>query len=119
MNKCWIFFHLQVAAPNNRRFRLSEMKMRFGRNILYLLFSVVAVGQTQPQPTALPEARVSSFTIGADSVTVVHVRPGYVSSVRLPEGVSSVAIGNPKTFDAEHSEAEPRLVFLRPLSAKP
>lgn len=93
--------------------------MKVCRIFLYLLFSVLAVGQTPPQPAALPEARVSSFTIGADPVTVVHVRPGYVSSVRLPEEVSSVAIGDPKAFDAEHSEAEPRLVFLRPLSAKP
>lgn len=93
--------------------------MKFCRKFFYLLFSAVAAGQTQPQPTTLPEARVSSFTIGADPVTVVHVRPGYVSSVRLPEEVSSVAIGDPKAFDAEHSESEPRLVFLRPLSAKP
>jgi|SRR5579864_775513 len=93
--------------------------MKVCRNFLYLLFSVVAVGQTQSQPGVLPEARVSAFTIGVDPVTVVRVRPGYVSSVRVPEEVSSVVIGDPKAFDAEHSEAEPRLVFLRPLSAKP
>src|SRR5579864_2568301 len=92
--------------------------MKVCRNFLYLLFSVVAVGQTQSQPGVLPEARVSAFTIGVDPVTVVRVRPGYVSSVRVPEEVSSVVIGDPKAFDAEHSEAEPRLVFLRPLSAK-
>lgn len=95
--------------------------MRISKNFLYLLLSVAAVGQTQPQPqpAALPEARVSIFTVGTDPVTVVQVRPGYVTSIKLPEEVSSVAIGDPKTFDAEHSEAEPRLVFLRPLSAKP
>lgn len=95
--------------------------MKIGRDFLYLLFSAVAVAQTQPQgqPAILPDARVSSFTIGAEPVTVVHVRPGYVSSVRVPEEVSSVAVGDPKAFDAEHSEAEPRLVFLRPLSIKP
>ena len=92
--------------------------MKICRNFLYLLFSVVAVGQTQPQQV-LPEGRVSSVTIGVDSITVLRVRPGYVSSVRLPEDVSSVVIGDPKSFATEHSEAEPRLVFLRPLSAKP
>ncbi|MFZ0284651.1 MAG: hypothetical protein WAL32_05430 [Terriglobales bacterium] len=50
-------------------------------------------------------------------MTVLHLRPGYVSSVRLPEDVISVVLGNPSTFKAEHSEAEPRLVFLKPTTA--
>jgi hypothetical protein len=37
--------------------------------------------------------------------------------VRLPEDVSSVVLGNPGTFKAEHSEAEPRLVFLKPTTS--
>lgn len=94
--------------------------MKICRNFVYILFSAVAVGQTQPQPAAaLPEGRVSSLTIGVESITVLHVRAGYVSSVRMPEDVSSVVIGDPKSFATEHSEAEPRLVFLRPLSTKP
>src|SRR5579864_4674420 len=92
--------------------------MKVCRNFLYLLFSAVAIAQIQPQPGVLPEGRVSSLTIGVEAITVLHVRPGYVSSVRLPEDVSSVVIGDPKSFATEHSEAEPRLVFLRPLSAK-
>ncbi|MGA7217652.1 MAG: hypothetical protein WBX38_05030 [Candidatus Sulfotelmatobacter sp.] len=54
------------------------------------------------------------LTLDTQSVTVLHLRPGYVSSVRLPEEVSSVVLGNPGTFKAEHSDAEPRLVFLKP-----
>ena len=54
------------------------------------------------------------LTLDTQSVTVLHLRPAYVSSVRLPEDVSSVVLGNPGTFKAEHSEAEPRLVFLKP-----
>ncbi|MGA8429785.1 MAG: hypothetical protein WB729_08195 [Candidatus Sulfotelmatobacter sp.] len=57
------------------------------------------------------------LTLDTQSVTVLHLRPGYVSSVRLPEDVSSVVLGNPSTFKAEHSEAEPRLVFLKPTTA--
>ncbi|MFZ3263046.1 MAG: hypothetical protein WA172_03530 [Terriglobales bacterium] len=57
------------------------------------------------------------LTLDTQSVTVLHLRPGYVSSVRLPEDVSSVVLGNPGTFKAEHSEAEPRLVFLKPTTA--
>src|SRR5690242_19636036 len=115
MSKCWIFSH--VTKPNAQgAFLNSEVNMKICRNFVYLLFSVVAVGQTQPQPAALPEGRVSSLTIGIEAITILHVRPGYVCSVRLPEDVSSVVIGDPKSFSTEHSEAEPRLVFLRPLS---
>lgn len=42
-----------------------------------------------------------------------------MSSVRLPEEVSSVVLGDPAAFKGEHSEAEPRLVFFKPASSKP
>jgi hypothetical protein len=50
---------------------------------------------------------------------VLHLRPGYVSSVRVLEDVSSVVLGDPGTFKAEHSEAEPHLVFFKATSPKP
>jgi len=68
-------------------------------------------------PRVLPDGRILRLTLDTQSVTVLHLRPGYVSSVRLPEDVSSVVLGNPSTFKAEHSDAEPRLVFLKPASA--
>jgi hypothetical protein len=52
-------------------------------------------------------------------VTEVYLSPGYTTSVRVPESISSVVVGNPLTFRAEHSESEPRLVFLKPITAKP
>jgi len=48
------------------------------------------------------------------SVTTLQLRPGFVTSVRLPEAVSSVVLGDPSAFKAEHSEAEPQLVFFKP-----
>jgi hypothetical protein len=50
---------------------------------------------------------------------VVYLHPGYVSAVRVPEEVSSVVLGDPKDFADEHSEAEPRLVFIKPVLTKP
>jgi hypothetical protein len=70
--------------------------------------------QADSPPRVLPDARIVRLTLDTQSVTVLHLRPAYVSSVRLPEDVSSVVLGNPGTFKAEHSEAEPRLVFLKP-----
>jgi hypothetical protein len=73
-----------------------------------------AVAQTEP-----PQAQIVSLTLDPQSVTVLHLHPGFVSSVRLPEEVSSVVLGDPAAFKGEHSEAEPRLVFFKPASPKP
>src|SRR6185437_6865731 len=45
-----------------------------------------------------------------------HLRVNYVSSVRMPEEISSVVIGDPNNFKTEHSESEPRMVFVKPVS---
>ena len=67
----------------------------------------------------LPQARIVSLNVDPEQVVVLHLRPGYVSSVRVLEEVSSVVLGDPGTFKADHSEAEPQLVFFKTTSAKP
>jgi hypothetical protein len=37
----------------------------------------------------------------------------------LPEPVNSVVVGDPGSFSAEHSEREPQLVFVKPITPKP
>ena len=73
-----------------------------------------ALAQNEP-----PQAHIVTLTLDPQSVTVLHLHPGFVSSVRLPEEVSSVVLGDPAAFKGEHSEAEPRLVFFKPASPKP
>jgi hypothetical protein len=91
MKICWIFVHLITLSH--------------------------CLAQADSPPRVLPDTRIVRLTLDTQSVTVLHLRPGYVTSVRLPEEVSSVVLGNPGTFKAEHSEAEPRLVFLKPTTA--
>src|SRR6266404_2154504 len=67
----------------------------------------------------LPQARIVSLNVDPEQVVVLHLRTGYVSSVRVLEEVSSVVLGDPGGFKAEHSEAEPQLVFFKTTSAKP
>src|ERR1700678_1631068 len=67
----------------------------------------------------LPQARIVNLSIDPQQVVVLHVRPGYVSSVRVLEEVSSVVLGDPGAFKADHSEADPQLVFFKATSAKP
>ena len=52
-------------------------------------------------------------------VTVVEVRAHFVTAIRMPEAVNSVAVGDPSWFKVEHSEREPDLVFVKALTAKP
>jgi len=62
---------------------------------------------------------VASVSIAGGTVTLLHLAPGYTTSVKLPEEVSSVVIGDPASFKAEHSDSEPRLVFLKPITEQP
>lgn len=80
------------------------------------LVTAIAVAQTE-EAKVIP--KITSLPVQEGEVTLVHLSPGYTTSVRLPEEVSSVVVGNPASFKAEHSEAEPRLVFLKPLTSQP
>ena len=62
---------------------------------------------------------VASVSFAGSTVTLLHLAPGYTTSVKLPEEVSSVVIGDPASFKAEHSDSEPRLVFLKPITEQP
>ena len=93
MNKCLTLVHLTTIGL-----------LSFGS----------AVAQSE-----LPQARVANLSVDPEQVLVLHLRPGYVSSVRVLEEVSSVVLGDPGAFKAEHSEAEPQLVFFKATTAKP
>ena len=79
-----------------------------------LLLPRITVAQTE-----LPQARIVNLNVDPEQVVVLHLRPGYVSSVRVLEEVSSVVLGDPGSFKAEHSDAEPQLVFFKATSPKP
>jgi hypothetical protein len=92
--------------------------MKIQTSLLHLtaLCFVICEALAQNEP---PQAHIVSLTLDRQSVTVLHLHPGFVSSVRLREEVSSVVLGDPAAFKGEHSEAEPRLVFFKPASPKP
>ena len=91
--------------------------MKIWTSLVYLTVGVLigcgAHAQTEPQ------AKIVTLVLDPQSVTVLHLHPGFVSSVRLPEDVSSVVLGDSAAFKGEHSEAEPRLVFFKPATPKP
>jgi hypothetical protein len=87
------------------------------------LVHLITIGLLLPHitfaQTELPQARIVSLSVDPEQVVVLHLRPGYVSSVRVLEEVSSVVLGDPGSFKAEHSDAEPQLVFFKATSVKP
>src|ERR1700730_5271065 len=83
------------------------------------LTTIILLAFEAASAQAGPQARIVNLRADPDEILVVHLRPGYVSSVRVPEDVSSVVLGDSGTFKAEHSEAEPQLVFFKALGVKP
>lgn len=68
-------------------------------------------GGTEPLDPAILD-----LPIDANTVTDVHLHPFFTTTIRLPDAVTSVAVGAPTLFKVEHSAEEPRLVFIKPTS---
>src|ERR1700732_2021372 len=60
-------------------------------------------------------ARVATITINPREVTVLHLRPQFESAIRMPEEITSVILGSPGEFKAEHNEGEPEYVYVKPI----
>jgi hypothetical protein len=78
-----------------------------------ILFCVASPAQQRP-----PHPRIATVMADSDDVAVLRLRPGYVTSVFLPEEVNTIVVGDPGSFRAEHSENEPRLVTIKPTTPK-
>jgi hypothetical protein len=87
--------------------------MKICRNLFRLITPLACFAVAAAQADLAP-GRIVSLNLDSQSVTTLQLRPGFVTSVRLPEPVSSVVLGDPGSFKAEHSEAEPQLVFFKP-----
>jgi hypothetical protein len=61
-------------------------------------------------------ARVATITINPREVTVLHLRPQFESTIHMPEEVTSVILGSPGEFKAEHNEGEPEYVYVKPIT---
>jgi len=78
------------------------------------------------KPTAPPEqvqAQVEPIVLARssldDKVVALRLGPRIATSIRLPEPVNAVVIGGPENFLAEHSEREPELVTVKPVTDQP
>jgi transposase len=61
-------------------------------------------------------AHVVTIRINPKEITVLHLRPEFESTIRMPEEVTSVILGSPGEFKAEHNEGEPEYVYVKPIT---
>ena len=62
--------------------------------------------------------QVVGRTVQEDQVAVVYLAPRFATAIRMPDAINSVVLGDPDTFSAEHSEHEPRIVVVKPITVK-
>jgi hypothetical protein len=91
------------------------MSIRKAALVLCGLLSAPMVGNTQVV-NVNPQVRTKATTDG--KVTIVEIAAHFVTAIRMPEAVNSVAVGDPALFQVEHSEREPELVLVKALTEK-
>ena len=60
--------------------------------------------------------RVAVITINPSEVITLHLRPEFESTIHMPEEITSVILGSPGSFKAEHNEGEPEYVYVKPIT---
>src|SRR3984885_3143647 len=88
-------------------------------SLVHLIAICLLPFQMASAQAELPQARIVNLSADPEQAVVLHLRPGYVSSVRVLEEVSSVVLGDPGSFKAEPSKGEPQRFFFKVTSAKP
>ena len=89
------------------------------RWVLLILPALELAGQTQPAVSIQVRPQLVGRPIRDGQVTTVYLAPRYATAIRMPEPVNSVVVGDPGSFSAEHSDREPQLVFVKPITPKP
>lgn len=80
------------------------------------LFLFFAIGLPVVHGQIKPVVSQRSFN---DRANIVRLAPRYSTAIRMPEPVSSVILGDPAKFFAEHSDKEPNLVLVKPTVDQP
>jgi len=83
--------------------------------------NVFAMGLAVVSALAQPPVEPQILTRHAieNNVGAIRLATRFTTAIRLPDPVSSVALGDPSLFHVEHSDREPSMVFVKPLTTKP
>ncbi len=91
--------------------------MRHPRTLTLMIIFFCAASLAQ-QSIAPAHPRIATIPLDSSEVPRLQLRPGYVTSIFLPEEINAIVLGDPSSFRAEHSESEPRLVTVKPVTSK-
>jgi hypothetical protein len=80
---------------------------------LVLLYGTLSAQSERPRLT-----RLTKLALEGRPATL-KLSPHVTTTIRLPEPASSIVVGDPNLFQAEHSPNEPLLVFARSATANP
>lgn len=91
--------------------------MKLFKSMIFILPVIELAAQT-PSVSILVRPQIAGRAIRDGQVTTVYLAPRYATAIRMPEPVNSVVVGDPASFSAEHSDREPQLVFVKPITLK-
>src|SRR5437016_4301933 len=83
-----------------------------------LIFCSLLSVTTVPAQVVTVNPQLRTKTAADGKVTVIDVVAHFVTAIRLPEPVNSIAVGDPALFQVEHSEREPELVLVKALTER-
>lgn len=84
-----------------------------------LALMLLAASLAWSQAAHHPVLRITTIVLEPNQVPVLHLAPGFSTSLQLNSEVNAIAVGDPSLFKVEHAEGEPALVFIKPLSTRP
>jgi hypothetical protein len=88
--------------------------MRKALIFCWLSLSWMTVAASAQQADIDPQVRTKATADG--KIIVIEIAAHFVSTIRVPEPVNSVVVGDPALFQVEHSEREPDLVFVKAIT---
>jgi hypothetical protein len=81
--------------------------------------TAASVPSASRETTALTQPHISQLVISPDTVSELHLKPNFATTILMPEPVANVVLGAPTLFDEEHSEHAPELVVVKPITDRP
>ena len=90
--------------------------MKPSKLAIVLCWVLIATIAPTAQVAVSPQVRTKPAADG--KVSVLEIGAHFVSAIRLPEAVNSIAVGDPALFQVEHSEREPELVLVKALTER-
>src|SRR2546427_391530 len=86
------------------------------RKVLYVSWLILLSGSLSAQ-TQNAQNRNASKRVFEGQPASIRLAPHVTTTIRLPEAVNSVVLGDYNRFQAEYSPKEPLLVFARPTAS--